>query len=165
MLFAKINDNNALEIDLGGASPLIDGAAVPIDMVRLSAGRYHIILHGRSYNAEVVEINRQTKTVSIKINGVTQDVQLKDKFDLLLEKLGMNATANVKMNNVRAPMPGLIIELRVTAGQTILAGDPLLILEAMKMENIIKAAGDGIVKRVNVKKGDSVEKGQVLIEF
>jgi biotin carboxyl carrier protein len=62
-------------------------------------------------------------------------------------------------------MPGLIIDLRVKEGDQVKAGDPLLILEAMKMENIIKASGDSIVKSLKVKKGETVEKNQVLIEF
>jgi biotin carboxyl carrier protein len=77
----------------------------------------------------------------------------------------MNTAVGSKINTIKAPMPGLIIDLKVQAGSTVKAGDPLLILEAMKMENIIKSSGEGIVKSVKVKKGDSVEKGEVLIEF
>jgi biotin carboxyl carrier protein len=84
---------------------------------------------------------------------------------LLLEKLGMNNAASGKVNNIKAPMPGLIIELKVKTGDTVKAGDQLLILEAMKMENILKSPGEGVVKSVKVKKGDTVEKNQVLIEF
>ena len=62
-------------------------------------------------------------------------------------------------------MPGLIIDLKVKTGDTVKAGDSLLILEAMKMENMLKSPGDGVVKNVKVKKGDAVEKNQVLIEF
>jgi biotin carboxyl carrier protein len=62
-------------------------------------------------------------------------------------------------------MPGLIIDLKVKQGDVVKAGDALLILEAMKMENIIKAPGEGTVKMIKAKKGDSVEKNQVLIEF
>ena len=57
------------------------------------------------------------------------------------------------------------INLKVAEGDTVKAGDQLLILEAMKMENILKSPGDGVVKKIKVKKGDSVEKNQVLIEF
>jgi biotin carboxyl carrier protein len=62
-------------------------------------------------------------------------------------------------------MPGLIIDLKVKAGDAVKPGDQLLILEAMKMENILKSQGEGTVKTVKVNKGDTVEKGQVLIEF
>jgi biotin carboxyl carrier protein len=62
-------------------------------------------------------------------------------------------------------MPGLILEVIATVGQTIQKGDSLLILEAMKMENVIKAAGSGTVKSINVQKGATVEKNQILIEL
>jgi biotin carboxyl carrier protein len=83
----------------------------------------------------------------------------------LLEKMGISAANAGKVNNIKAPMPGLIITLKVAVGDTVKAGDQLLILEAMKMENILKSPGDGVVKKIKVKKGDSVEKNQVLIEF
>ena len=62
-------------------------------------------------------------------------------------------------------MPGLIIDLKIKAGDAVKQGDPLLILEAMKMENILKSPGEGVIKNLKVKKGDHVEKGQVLMEF
>jgi biotin carboxyl carrier protein len=79
--------------------------------------------------------------------------------------MGMSAAASAKVNNIKAPMPGLIIDLRVKAGDTVAAGDTLVILEAMKMENSIKSPAAATVRTVKVGKGDSVEKGQVLIEF
>jgi biotin carboxyl carrier protein len=79
--------------------------------------------------------------------------------------MGLNNGSAGKMNSVKAPMPGLIIDLRVKEGDKVMPGDSLLILEAMKMENMIKASAESIVKSVKVKKGDSVEKNQVLIEF
>jgi biotin carboxyl carrier protein len=165
MLSAKINGQRSLEIDVNGSSFTIDGTDFPIDVAKLGPDKFHIIRNNKSFSAEIEEVNRLTKTVSVRINGSTHTVQLKDKFDLLLDKLGMNNGAGSRLNNIKAPMPGLIIDLRVTTGQHIQPGDTLLILEAMKMENIIKSSGEGVVKRVTVKKGDSVEKGQVLIEF
>jgi biotin carboxyl carrier protein len=79
--------------------------------------------------------------------------------------MGMSSATANKVNNIKAPMPGLIINLKVAEGDTVKAGDQLLILEAMKMENILKSPGDGVIKKIKVKKGDSVEKNQVLIEF
>jgi biotin carboxyl carrier protein len=79
--------------------------------------------------------------------------------------MGMSSSSVAKINNIKAPMPGLIIDLKIKAGDAVNAGDTLLILEAMKMENVIKAPASATVKSVKAKKGDSVEKGQILIEF
>lgn len=135
------------------------------DLVEFAPNCFHIIYNNKSYRAEIVKADVATKTFTIKVNGTVQTVALKDKFDLLLEKMGMTSAASAKINNVKAPMPGLIIDLKVKAGDSVNAGDALLILEAMKMENILKSPGAGTIKSIKVKKGDSVEKGQVLIEF
>lgn len=92
-------------------------------------------------------------------------LQLKDKNDMLLEKLGMNVASLSALKDIKAPMPGLILDLKVKEGDEVKKGDVVLILEAMKMENIIKAPGDGKVKSVKVNLKDSVEKNQVLIQF
>ena len=110
-------------------------------------------------------VTTDAKTFLLKINNKVHTVAVKDKFDLLLEKMGMTNGAVAKINNVKAPMPGLVIDLKVKAGDTVKAGDALLILEAMKMENILKSPGEATIKNVKIKKGDTVEKGQVLIEF
>lgn len=135
------------------------------DLVEYAPNCFHIIHNGKSYRAELVKADIVTKSFVIKINGNVQTVTVKDKFDLLLEKMGMTSANTAKINNIKAPMPGLIIDLKVKAGDTVNAGDALLILEAMKMENILKSPGGGVVKSVKIKKGDSVEKGQILIEF
>jgi biotin carboxyl carrier protein len=143
----------------------VDGSMLAWDLAKLSDGFFHIIFNHKSYAAEVVKADLATKSFLIKINGQVYPVDLKDRFDILLEKMGMKNGAAGKVNHIKAPMPGLIIDLRVKAGDTVMAGDALLILEAMKMENMIKAPAEGVVKAVKVKKGDSVEKNQVLIEF
>lgn len=135
------------------------------NLVTVADGYFHVIFKNKSYRAEVVKADYATKTFSIKINGKIIPVTVKDRFDLLLEKMGMNGASANKTIVIKAPMPGLIIDMKVKQGDTVKAGDPLLILEAMKMENIIKAPGEGTVKTVKAKKGDSVEKNQVLIEF
>lgn len=143
----------------------INGTPLNWDVVKIKEGYFHILHENKSYRAEVVKTDFSTKTFTLKLNGTKYTVALKDKFDLLLEKLGMdNVNAN-KINSIKAPMPGLIIDLKVKAGDEVKQNDPLLILEAMKMENVIKSPGDAVVKAVKIKKGDSVEKGQILIEF
>ncbi len=158
-------DNRVFEIVYTGNEFVVDGKPVPFDVSRIDDGHFHILLNSRSYRAEITETDYSTGRFTIKVNGKYYPVLLKDKFDLLLEKMGMTANSGAKVNHVRAPMPGLIIGLMVKDGDDVKAGDTLLILEAMKMENIIKAPGDATVKSVKVKMGEGVEKNQVLIEF
>jgi biotin carboxyl carrier protein len=164
MYKASVNQTS-FEIAVDNVGLIINDARFEWNLVKISDQNFHILLDQRSYNVEVVSADAQTKTFCFKINGKKYVVDLKDKFDLLLEKMGMNNSSANKINSIKAPMPGLIIDLRVKEGDQVKTGDALLILEAMKMENIIKASGDSIVKSVKVKKGESVEKNQVLIEF
>ncbi len=164
MFQTKVNGKN-FEIEKNEEGFTINGEPFQWDFVKISEGYFHILHKNKSYRAEVVKADRATKTFQFKINNKIQTVELKDKFDLLLEKMGMANGASAKINNIKAPMPGLVIDLKVKTGDTVKAGDPLLILEAMKMENILKSPGDGTIKNLKTKKGDTVDKGQVLIEF
>lgn len=164
MYQAKVNGKK-FEVIQNDDQFTINGESFQWDLSKSSEGNFHIILNNKSYRAEVVKADVATKTFTLKINNKLQTVEVRDKFDLLLEKMGMTGGASNKVNNIKAPMPGLVIDMKVKTGDTVKAGDALLILEAMKMENIIKSPGDATIKNVKAKKGDSVEKGQVLIEF
>lgn len=139
--------------------------ALDLDLVQDADGDLHILHQQKSYKAEVVETDFANKTIKIKINGNTYTAKIADKYDQLVQKLGLSLTSSLKINTVKAPMPGLVLEVAVKAGQTISKGDTLLILEAMKMENVIKSLGDGTVKKVHIKKGTAVDKGQLMIEL
>jgi biotin carboxyl carrier protein len=164
MYQATIN-NHLYEVHSTEAGFQVDGELLKWDIAPISDGHYHVLLRNKSYRAEIVRVDTIAKSVVIKINGDVFTVNLKSKFDLLLEKMGINNTSANKLNFIKAPMPGLIIDLKIKPGDEVKKGDVLLILEAMKMENILKSPGDGIVKTVKVKKGDSVEKSQLLVEF
>lgn len=158
-------ENRKFDIQITDEGFVVNGKTLQWDVSSVQSGYFHVLLDRRSFRAEIVETDASRKSFVIKINGRTYPVVLKDKFDVLLEKMGMNPNAGAKINNVRAPMPGLIIDLKVKNGDSVKAGDTLVILEAMKMENIIRAPGDATVKSVKVSMGDGVEKNQVLIEF
>jgi biotin carboxyl carrier protein len=164
MYKATVNGKQ-FEITATGGELVVNGEVIDLNTVQVSDGYFHVILKNKSYRAEVVKVDTVSKTFTFKINGRIYPVMLKNKFDLLLEKMGMSSNAVAKVNNIKAPMPGLIIDLRVKDGDQVNTGDTLIILEAMKMENSIKSPGEAQVKTVKVKKGESVEKGQTLIEF
>jgi biotin carboxyl carrier protein len=154
-----------LDVQTDDSGIRVDDQPFHWDIIRSAPGHFHILHEGKSYRAEVEKVESGSKTFFIKINGKRYPVEVKDKFDLLLERMGMHSGTAGKVNALKAPMPGLIIDLKIEEGKLVKPGDPLLVLEAMKMENVIKSSGEGIVKSIKVKKGDSVEKGQLLVEF
>lgn len=164
MIQATVN-NNSYQIEEKAGEIYLDNQPFTWDLQQLEANHFHILKDNKSYRVEVISADHEAKTFQLKINGEIHEVNLKDKTDLLLEKMGLSATTGNVMKELKAPMPGLIYELKVAVGDTVEKGDVLLILVAMKMENAIKAAGDGVVKQINVKLNDSVEKNQVVITF
>lgn len=160
-----VNKKSVFEVEPTADGLLVDGKSFQWDIAKLADGYFHILHNQKSYKAEVVKSDRTAKTFTIKINNHLHTVEVKDKFDQLLEKLGMSSHAAGKVNTVKAPMPGLILDIKVKAGDVVKANDPLLILEAMKMENVLKSPGEGTIKSVTVQKGDKVEKNHVLVEF
>jgi len=161
-----INGKKSYEVNgTSSGSVELDGRHLLIDMVRTGERFFHILYEGRSFEAEIVHIDRQTKTVTLKVNHLVFEANVKDRLDLMLDQMGLTGAAQHKIKNMKAPMPGLVIDVRVSEGQQVKKGDPVIVLEAMKMENVLKAAGDGTVKTIEATKGKSVEKGQVLIVF
>ncbi len=143
----------------------LDGNAFDWDLLRVKEGSYHVIRDGRSYRVDVVRASSADKEYSLLINGEEYDVSLKDRYDLLLERLGMEDLQGKGVENIKAPMPGKVLDVKVSEGSEVSEGDALLVLEAMKMENVIKAPGEGKVKAIHVSVSDPVEKNQVLVEF
>lgn len=164
MIKASVKNNN-YQIEFEKDQVLIDGDVMDFDLSKLSKGKYHLISNYKSYTVELVSIDKEKKKVDIKVNNTVYQVLLKDKMDELLAQLGMDSLMEAKTEDLKAPMPGLILEISVEKGQEVAKGDKLLILEAMKMENVIKASGEGIVEEIKVEVGKSVDNGQVLITF
>ena len=142
-----------------------DNVAPELDFVPMSDGRYHVLRDNISYHAEILHTDYNTKSFTIKVNGSVYEVQLADQYDQLVNRLGLTVVSQLKIREVRAPMPGLVLDISVEAGQRVQKGDPLLILEAMKMENVLKSPGDGVVKKIHVARGEAVEKNFLLIEM
>jgi acetyl/propionyl-CoA carboxylase alpha subunit len=151
--------------DHKGGSGTLNGSAFSWDVIEIKAGSFHVIKDDRSYTVEVIKADPTTKSFVISVNGNKYTLDVKDKYDELLHSLGMDNAGSGKVSDMKAPMPGLVLDVRVGEGTAVKKGDALLVLEAMKMENILKSPADGVVKKVNVKKGAAVEKNQVLISF
>jgi biotin carboxyl carrier protein len=160
----KVNGYN-FEADKNTDGLLINGECINADVKQLNAAAWHIINNLQSYNVEVISFNPSEKTAQIKVNNNIYTVSAKDQFDILLDKLGLSSLNAAKVSEIKAPMPGMVLKVFVNEGMEIKKGDNLFILEAMKMENIIKSPADVIVKTVKIKPGDKVEKGQVLMMF
>ncbi len=142
----------------------VNGKQVALDAYFNDHGMLCFLYNNKSYQAELISYNANDKVAVIKLNNNRYEIKLKDDTDLLLEQLGISNKSN-KVQNIKAPMPGLVLSLLVKEGDTVAKGDGLLILEAMKMENLIKAQSDGKVKKIHVEKGAKVEKNQPLIEM
>lgn len=135
------------------------------DMIQKSPTNFNLIYNNRSVNAQVLEADHSGKILRIEVDGESFDVEVKDALDQMLENMGFNKIAGKHIKELKAPMPGLVINIAVTVGQQVHAGDRILILEAMKMENSILIPADGTIKRIAVSAGQPVEKGQVLVEL
>ena len=142
----------------------LDGTKQRIDSVELSANAFHVLdEQGKGYRIELID--HSDNVVKLKVNGSVYEASVTSPEQELLKKMGMNDSASKKMSVLKAPMPGLVLDVKVEPGQVVVEGDVLVILEAMKMENAIAAVSEGTVKTIEIIKGNTVEKNQAMITF
>tara|TARA_R110000868_G_scaffold78284_2_gene223528 strand:- start:3910 stop:4389 length:480 start_codon:yes stop_codon:yes gene_type:complete len=136
-----------------------------IDIISTGALEYHALLKNHSYIINIIDTDFANKKMTLEVNGNSYEMTIGDETDQMIEKMGLLTTKTHKINSIKAPMPGLIVEIMATIGQKVVMGTPLIVLSAMKMENIITSTGDGIVKNIEVNVNDAVDKGQIIIEM
>lgn len=136
-----------------------------LDIKEVQSQIYSVLHNHKSHEISISKIDRESRTISLTIDGIATQVKYASKMDLLLEKMGIDTSSANKLTVLKAPMPGLVVDWFVKEGDSVQAGDKLLILEAMKMENVIKSTGEGTIKKIHPAKGVAVEKNQLLIEF
>lgn len=159
------NQNN-YQVRIENGLIYLNDTQINVDYSFINRGEIHFIMdNNASLTAKIIEHNFETKHFVIEINGTHHTVKIEDNLDILMDKMGLKKQKSDKMEDVKAPMPGLVLRLLVVQGQQIQKGDALIVLEAMKMENVIKASGTGIVKSIPVAIQQAVEKNQVLIEI
>lgn len=165
MIRAQVNGKSIYKVEIEKNTIQLNGNDCPMDIIQISRDHWHVIHQGKSITVHLLEFDHATKSMALSINNNVYQVTLRDHFDDLLHKLGFDKIAGKKINNLKAPMPGLVLDVKIQMGQLIKKGDTILVLEAMKMENILKAESDAEVKAIKIKKGDKVEKNELLVEF
>ncbi len=154
----KIKVNSNLHFELTAKETL------NIDSV-VSSTTMHLLKDSTSYHVEISKCNFFEREYTVIVNGTSYEVAIENELDQLISEMGFASQTSKQINILKAPMPGLILEIHVEKGQEVKENESLLILEAMKMENNFLSPRSGIIKYIAVSKGDSVDKGQVLIEF
>lgn len=159
----QINESEAMSLALESDKINVNGKDMQWDIQKLPNGSFSIIANNKSFVANLESIDRVKKTMDLRIENNIYSVKIQEPIDLLLSKMGLDISKTQKVDPIKAPMPGLVLKVLVTEGQAIKKGEPVLILEAMKMENVFKAAADATVKAIKINAGQAVEKGEVLI--
>ena len=165
MYQVQVNDKYNFVVETANKQIKINNELVELDDVKLNENSSHVLYQNKSYLIEVVELIKEDKAAVVKVNGNIYRLKIQDQYDQLLKQLGMDNLAASKILQVKAPMPGLVLNVLVAEGDEVKKGDSLLVLEAMKMENMIKSPTDGMIKKIAIKQGDKVEKNELLITF
>ena len=159
---ARIN-NTTFTVERDGDTLLVNGEPSDARITRLDE---HAVLFTENGTSTVVGVEPQEDgTTIVTVNGKRATVEIKTATDLLLESFGMEAGDSAADREIRAPMPGLVLRVLVAPGDTVEAGQGVAVLEAMKMENELKAPADGTVEAVHAEPGAAVGKNDLLIQL
>jgi biotin carboxyl carrier protein len=136
-----------------------------VDAVEHEDGNYLLLHNQKKFVVKLLETDSNGRPTKVQVNGRSFQIKVKNDLDLLIDTMGLNSKSKAKMEIIQAPMPGLIVNILCETGQSVAKGDSLLVMEAMKMENIIKSPGNGIIHKIYIAKGQTVNKNQTLLEF
>ncbi|MEN8144493.1 MAG: biotin/lipoyl-containing protein [Gemmatimonadota bacterium] len=160
--FAEIG-SETYEISIAGGEVLLNGRALEAHLRPLGAqGEFQLTCDGSS---TVVFAARKDQLWRIEVGGRTHTVRVQDERSRQIEQLAGTGPSVVRENILRAPMPGLIVRVEVESGQAVPEGAPLVVMEAMKMENELTADAAGVVAAIEVQEGVTVNKNDVLVRF
>jgi biotin carboxyl carrier protein len=139
--------------------------AEQLDALHQGDDHYHLIHKNKSVQVKVIKRDFFNRTYSIRINAHVYKVNIHRPLDDLIKKMGYTSGSSKVIDSIKAPMPGIIVGLKIEKGQAVKEGDTLLILEAMKMENTILCPKNTVIKEIYVTVGDTVDKNKLLIDF
>ena len=164
MAKVKVNGHEHL-IEVDDRKVMVNGKETQIDIHKIDKENYHLIYDGKSILVKVDNIDLQHQVISLEINGKEFKSHLVSTIEETIDRIAQSGKLTLGQQKIISPMPGLIQKIQCSEGQSIKKGEALVVLNAMKMENIIKAPENGEVIKVFVKEGEQVEKGKVLIQF
>ena len=153
----KVNDSHEFEFKSSDVEKL--------DLLKRSASKFHVISKNKSFDIKLEKADFNIREYVISVNTNNYTIKISNEIDQLIKEMGFTIGASVKANNIKAPMPGIILSGNVEENQEVKEGETLLILEAMKMDNAIRATKSGFIKSIYAKSGETVEKGALLIEM
>lgn len=136
-----------------------------LDLILAGEDNLHLLQNHKTYGIHFDTKNFNEKKYDVRVNNAPYRVLIEDPLDALISHMGFELGALAQVSAIEAPMPGLILEVSVHEGEEVKEGDALLILEAMKMENVIISPRKGVIKKVEVKQGEAVEKKRILLTF
>lgn len=131
-----------------------------IDLVQISSGIFHLLIDNHSFQ---ISITKTANGIIASVNGEELSVEIEDRLSLLQKEYGIRKPSPKNLGNVHAPIPGLVVRINVSIGDSVEIGTPLLALEAMKMENEIKSPVKGKIIKITVSEGQSVSNNSLLM--
>jgi len=141
---------------------IINGKNYSYEFKFISNGVLVLRTEGKNYFF-TLNVNEEEGYTEINLNSEVYNVFCLSELEIMTEKLSNGKADNKVRKEIFSPMPGIIKKLNVIDGQKVTKGEVMFVLEAMKMENEIKAARDCVIKKVNVEELKSVEKNELLL--
>jgi acetyl/propionyl-CoA carboxylase alpha subunit len=160
----KFQTNRTIGVSQKEGNYYIDGSELKIDQLKYENGFWLGIYKNVPFKICKLSSNSNGGQ-SWLINGKTVDLELKTELSMLLEKLGLDDMNAEDNKEIISPMPGLVLKVLVAEGDKIEKDQPVLVLESMKMENVLKAGADAVIQKISCSVGQTVEKNAILIEF
>jgi pyruvate carboxylase subunit B len=157
-------DGHTYEVDLGPDGTLVDGAPVDADLAHVEGTEIRsLILDGASHR--ILARRGEGGEWTLHLGGRRYRAEAVDERTSAIREMTGASAGPRGPRPVQAPMPGLVVKIEVAVGDTVAPGQGVAIVEAMKMENELKAESAGVVTRIHVEPGQTVEKDQVLIDL
>ena len=158
-------NGDRIEVNLDGAAVTVDGSTVGASLRELEGTPVRLVSIGDAVHRVVVRRGESRGRYTLWVDGYRYDVEALDERSRAIRDLSGAAATATGPAPLRAPMPGLVVRVSVKAGDRVDAGQGLVVMEAMKMENELRSSAAGTVRAVHAQAGSAVDKGTLLVEL